>query len=48
MKEHGLTVYRDEECSPVLVVKLKTGKDGLEFVEDEAAKGDDDEMVLEE
>lgn len=46
MKEHKLTVYRDEECSPVLVVRLKTGKEGLEFVEESGDVDDSGDVEL--
>jgi hypothetical protein len=42
MKKHGLTVYKDEDAAPPLVVTLKT-KDGVKVEElGDGAESDDD------
>lgn len=40
MKKHGLTVYRDDEAAPPLIVTLTPGKDKVKVTE---AGGDEEE-----
>ncbi len=47
MKKHGLTVYKDEEASPPLIVTVTPGKDQVKVTrakdEEEGDEGGDDE-----